>query len=203
MAKMKLHAFLEDLLGSKAKVGVLRMLFKYRPKTFTGRELAESTGTLTHTGVRRALRELQAANLIKLEYHGRSNLINLNTDSYVYDVLQTLFNEEAKTFYSFTQELRKCVPGDVVSCAIFGSVASGMEKPDSDVDVLFITDNKEIVRRFIEEKLQFFVKRYGNVIAPYIMSGSEFLRKKNTPFVKGVLENYKLVRGEDLWKLIR
>ena len=200
---MKLHTFLEDILGSKVKIAVIRMLFKYRPKAFTGRELAESAG-LTHTGVRRALRELQASNLIKLEYHGRSNIITLNTDSYVYDILQTVFGVEAQMFKNnFIQELKREIPGGIVSCAVFGSVARGTEKPDSDVDALFITDNKEVVQKFVEEKQQFFVKRYGNVIAPYIMSKNEFVRKKNTPFIKGVLESYKPIKGEDLWKLIQ
>ena len=51
--------------------------------------------------------------------------------------------------------------------------------------------------------MQFFVRRYGSVITPYIMSKNEFVRKRNTPFVKGVLESYILVKGEDLWKLIQ
>ncbi|MBI2176157.1 nucleotidyltransferase domain-containing protein [Candidatus Woesearchaeota archaeon] len=200
---MRLHAFLEDVLGSRVKVNVLRMLFKFKAKTFTGRELAESI-RLTHTGVRRALRELQASNLVKLEYHGRSNLITLNTGSYAYNALQTLFGVEAEMFKDhFVQELKREIPNGMVSCAVFGSVARGTEKPDSDVDVLFITGNKEAVQKFVEEKQQFFVKRYGNVIAPYIMSKNEFVRKKNTPFVKGVLESYNLIKGEDLWKLIQ
>ncbi len=199
---MRLHAFLEDVLGSRSKVNVLRMLFKYKTKTFTGRELAESIG-LTHTGVRRSLHELQAANVIKMEYHGRANLITLNTDSRLYGVLETLFKEEADTFYRFTQELKKDAPKGVVSCAIFGSFAKGTEKPDSDVDLLFVTDNKEAVQKFAEDKLQSFARRYGNVITPYIMPKGEFARKKNTPFVKGVLESHKLVKGENLWKLIQ
>ena len=199
---MRLHTFLEDVLGSRVKVNVIRMLFKFKAKTFTGRELAEAIG-LTHTGVRRALRELHASNLIRIEYHGRSNLINLNTYSKVYNVLETLFSEEANTFYTFLQELKREIPHGIVSCAVFGSVARGTEKEDSDVDILFITDDKEAVQKLVEDKMQLFVKRYGNVIAPYIMSKAEFIRKKNTPFVKGVLENYKPVKGEDLWKLIR
>lgn len=199
---MRLHAFLEDVLGSRVKVNVLRILFKFKSKTFTGRELAASAG-LTHTGVRRALHELLASNLIKLEYHGRSNLITLNTDSTPYNVLETLFSVEANTFYRFIQDLKREVSNGIASCAVFGSIARGTETPDSDVDVLFITDNKEAVNNFVKDKQQFFVKKYGNVITPYIMSKNEFSRKKNTPFVKGVLERYKLVKGEDLWKLIR
>ncbi len=200
---MRLHTFWEDILGSKAKISVVRTLFKYAPKAFTGRELAESAG-ITHTGVRRALRELQASNLIKLEYHGRSNIITVNTDSYVYNALQTMFGVEAEAFKNnFVQELKREIPQEIGSCAIFGSVARGTEKPDSDVDVLFVTDDKGAVQRFVGEKQQFFVKRYGNVIAPYIMSRNEFVHKKNTPFVKGILESYKLIKGGDLWKLIQ
>lgn len=200
---MRLHNYLEDALGSRVKINVLRELFKYRSKSFTIRELAASTKDVTHTAVRKALGDLQGVNIIKVEHHGQSNLITLNDKCEIYDVLVTLFGKETQTFYYFTQELKKVVPNGIISCVIFGSVARGEEDPDSDIDVLFITDNKETVHKFVENKLQMFVSRYGNAISPYIMSKAEFARKKNTAFVKGILENYKLVKGEDLWKLIR
>jgi len=200
---MRLHAFIEDILGSRAKVNVLRMLFKFKTKAFTGRELAQSIGTLTHTAVRWAVRDLQAANLIKVEYHGRSNIITLNADSRLYGLLGALFAAESELFPGFIRELKKEVPDSVDSCAIFGSVARGDEKLDSDIDVLFITDRKEAVQKLVADKLQLFAKEYGNVIAPYIMARSEFKRKRNTPFVRSVLGDYKLVKGEDLWKLVQ
>lgn len=200
---MRLHNYLEDVLGSRVKVKVIRELFKYSPKPFTGRELASSIKDVTHTGVRKSLADLQSANIIKIEHHGQSSLITLNTKSVVYDALVTLFGKESETFsHDFIYELKKAVPSGAVSCAVFGSVARGAEKPDSDIDVLFVTDNEQLVHKFVEDKLQAFVSRYGNAISPYIMSKAEFARKKNTAFVRGVLENYKLVKGEDLWKLI-
>jgi len=201
---MRLHRYLEDVLGSKAKVKILRELFKYTTKSFTIRELAKSIKTVSHTGVRKALGDLQGANLIKIEHHGQSNLISLNRESVISNVLITLFEKESKTFYhDFILELKKAVPSSVVSCAIFGSFARGAEKPDSDVDVLFITGDKELVHKFVEEKSQIFTKKFGNVVTPYIMSRKEFVRKKNMPFVKGILENHKMIKGEDLWKLIQ
>ena len=201
---MRLHNYLEDVLGSRVKVKVLRELFKYSPKPFTGRELASSIKDVTHTGVRKALGDLLSANIIKIEHHGQSNLITLNTKSVIYDMLVTLFGEESKTFsHDFIYELKKAVPSGVISCAVFGSVARGAEKPDSDIDLLFVTDNEQLVHKFVEDKLQAFISGYGNAISPYIMSKAEFTRKKNTAFVRGVLEKYKLVKGEDLWKLIQ
>ena len=201
---MRLHNYLETVLGSKVKIKILRELFKYAPKSFTIRELAESIKDVTHTGVRKALGDLQGANLVIIEHHGQSNLLRLNKESKLYDALWTLFLDvEARTSYLLTQDLKKSIPNSVISCAVFGSVARGTEKPDSDVDVLFITDDKEAVQKFVEEKLRFFIAKYGNVITPYVMSKFEFVKKKNTLFVKGVLEKYRLIKGEDLWKLIQ
>ena len=74
---MRLHKYLEDVLGSKVKVRIVRELFKYPSKSFTIRELADSIN-FTHTGVRKALIGLKGSNLVRVEYHGQSNLINLN-----------------------------------------------------------------------------------------------------------------------------
>src|SRR3989338_4200075 len=178
---MRLHNYLEDVLGSKVKVKVLRELFKYHPKPYTIRELAASINGVTHTGVRKVLGDLLSSNLIRVEHHGQSNLITLNDKSEIYGELRNLFALESKTLYNLTHELKK-LHNDIVSCAMFGSVARSEERPDSDIDVLFITDDREAVQKFVADKSRFFTNRYGNVVMPYIMSRSEFVRKRNTHF---------------------
>jgi len=199
---------LGDVLGSRVKIKVLRTLFNYPSKTFTIRELAETSNGVTHTGVRKALGDLIGSNLVNVEHHGQSNLVSLNRKNKLYRELNTLFENESSSFSRFREELAAGIPGCVVSCAIFGSVARSLEKPDSDVDTLFVVDEtvrdyRERVMDFFEVKSQKIIAEYGKVIVPYIMSRREFIKKKGTPFVKSILQKHVRVNGEELWKLIR
>jgi len=54
---MLFNNYLEMFLRSKLKVSVLRTLWKHMEKEFTIRELAGFLG-ISHTGVRRVLREI-------------------------------------------------------------------------------------------------------------------------------------------------
>ena len=198
---MRVHRYLEDVLGSKVKIMVMRELFKYPSKASTIRELAESIKEVTHTGIRKALGDLQGANIIRVEHHGQSNLVTLNGKSSIYNTLKTLFEEEQEKYYRLTQDLMVEIPNKIHSCAIFGSLARKSENANSDIDMLFITDNQELVMDYVEKTSKKISNKYGNVIVPYIMSKDEFIKKKNTAFVKSVLDNYKMLSGEDLLKL--
>jgi len=90
---MRAHNWLEDVFGSRVKIKMVRELLKHS-KFFTMRELAKDIN-VSHTGVRKALRDLQGANLIKVEYHGGSNLISVNFDSVVYSSLLEAFENES------------------------------------------------------------------------------------------------------------
>ncbi len=200
---MRLHNYLDDVLASKVKVKILRELFKFPSKSFTIRELAQSIKDITHTGIRKSLGDLQKSNIVNIEHHGQSNLISLNRNSEIYDVLTTLFENEAQKYSEFTQKLATGIPNGVKACALFGSIAKGTEKPDSDIDILFIADNQEKVMEYIDKKSKEITDKYGNVIIPYIMSENEFKKKRNTLFVKNILQCHKKLSGEDLWTLIQ
>lgn len=204
ICKMLLHTYLEEIFGSKSKVKILRTLFKHPSKIFTGRELSELTPDTSKSAVAEAINDLEAMNLVKIEHHGQSNLITLNEGSRIYGMLKNVFKEESETFNKFIENLTTgVIPKQIISIAIFGSVAEGTEKPNSDIDILFITQDKKAVEDFTEKKLNQFISRYGNVITPYTISKKELIKKKNTPFVKNVLKKYVLVYGVDLWKMLK
>ena len=194
--KMLFNNYLETLLGSKVKVKILRALFRFHTKTFTSRELASNI-KVSHTAVLKSLGDLQGMNIIKIERHGTSNLITLNKDSHLIADLSILFSSETETFQHLKDELRKALP-QAKSIAIFGSVATRKEKLNSDIDVLIITSDKDKTSDMIAKKQEEFSKKFGNVISAYIMTESEFSRKRKTDLVKSMLENRILVKGEEL-----
>src|SRR3989344_706807 len=187
---------LEVLLGSKVKVKILRALFRFQTKTFTLRELADNI-QVSHTAVLKSLGDLQGMNIIKIESHGTSNLIALNKESCLYNELKRLFESELKIIGLLAEKINKILP-KAKSMAIFGSIAAGKERLNSDIDILIISRDKGKISEIVAKNQEEFSKLFGNVISAHIMAESEFERKKNTPFIKDILENYILIKGNGL-----
>jgi predicted nucleotidyltransferase len=188
--------YLEEVMGSKVKVKILRALFRFQTKTFTSRELANHI-RVSHTAVLKSLEALQGMNIIKIESHGTSNLITLNQESYLYDELKRVFDFEFKTLQNLKEEIKKALP-KAKSIALFGSIAQKKEKINSDIDILIITKNKAEANEIITKKQELFSKKFGNIISANVMTEKEFKRKRNTAFVKDLLKNYVLIKGDKL-----
>lgn len=194
--KMLFNAYLEALLGSKVKVRILRGLLRFETKTFTLRELAEHI-KVSHTAVLKSLGDLQGMNIIKIESHGTSNLITINKESYLYKQLRRLYDFEVQTVQQLKEEIKKILP-KAKSVALFGSIAMKKERLDSDIDVLVITQDKSKINEIIAKNQEAFSKQFGNILSAHIMTEGEFNRKRNTPFVKGILESHILIEGDEL-----
>ena len=188
--------YLEILFGRKVKVKILRALFRFDTKTFTSREIAVHIG-VSHTAVIKSLGDLQDMNMIEMESHGKSNLITLNKSSCLYSHLKRFFGCELGTLEQLKEALREILP-EAKSIAIFGSVAAKKESPNSDIDILVISNEKSKVSDIISKKQEQFTRKFGNALSAYVMSEGEFKKKTNTNFVKGILESHILVKGEKL-----
>lgn len=191
---MLFHNYVQVLLGSKAKVRILRVLSTYEDKQFTARELAD-TATISHTAVLKALPDLQEMNIIDIEHHGQSNVIKLNKTSYCYNAIKSIFKEEKETLGYFKKKIIQSLPN--ADCIIlFGSVAEKKEKPTSDVDILILTKNKEQCEQQIAKEQMQWSKEFGNVVAAYIMTKTEFEKKKHTSFIKDLLsKKHDILKG--------
>ena len=188
--------YLETLLGSKVKIKILRAMFRFQSKTFTSRELAEQVN-VSHTAVLKSLGDLQGMNILKIESHGTSNLISLNKESYLYIELERFFNSEHETLSHLIEEIGKILP-KAKSIALFGSIPRKKENPNSDIDILIISEDKSKITEAIAKNQEYISGRFGNVISAHIMTEQEFKKKKNSPFVKDVLANHILIKGDKL-----
>lgn len=138
-----------------------------------------------------------------MEHHGQSNNIVLNRKSAIYDEFKTIFEEELQAFEKFRQFLAASATGKITSMAIFGSIAKRSEVPESDIDLVVISSDKEEAMRFIEAKASEVMQKYGNVIIPIVLSRKEFQDRRKSTLVNEVLEKYIMVMGEDIWELTR
>jgi len=191
---MKYYNYLEDIFGSKVKIKIIRTLSKFQDKKWTIRELA-NFNKMKHSVVIYALKDLQDANLINLEHHGKSNLIMLNKNSILNKVLR-VFELETETFKELVKDIKGMLDNRVASCILFGSIVTKEERPSSDIDLLIITKNKRIVKDLINKRQKYFSEKYGNIIRPQIFTKKQF--NKNMPFIKTIGKNYILITGEDV-----
>ena len=68
---MLFHTYLEKILGTKVKIKLLRVMYKFPTKIFTGRELAGHIKGVSHTAVSKSLKDPIEMNLINIEYSGK------------------------------------------------------------------------------------------------------------------------------------
>lgn len=193
---MQFHNYLEKTIGSKVKVKILRALFRHPSKKFTARELAASISA-THTPVLRSLGDLQGMNLIRLEKHGTANVLELNTACHLHPILKDLFSFEQQTLEHAVNRLKTALP-PVEMAALFGSLQTGTEQMDSDIDIIIVTEDKAKTENELDAKHPEIIKEFGNLISPIILNLHEFKRKKDTPFAKDLAKNYTLIKGKDL-----
>lgn len=195
---MLFHNYLENLLGSKVKIKVLRTLWKFKEKEFTIRELAKFL-EISHTGVKKVLDELEKMNIITTRTFGRSYAFKLNVNSYGASIVKAIFETEEKTLSELKKMLReKLDVPEIISAALFGSIVQGKETPRSDIDLLIVTRERKKVEEIITELQKRVTEKFGNLISPYFITEEDLRKKRSVPPIKQVLENHILICGKPL-----
>ena len=196
---MLMHNYMEIILGSKVKIKILRVMFRFPNKNFTGRELTSLIKDISNMAVSKSIKDLIEINLVSLEHHGNSNLLRLNKDSYLFKPIINLFQVEELTIIKLKKTISKHLNVPYIKTAtIFGSFAKREEKIDSDIDLFIITNNKRLTDETIENLQKDINKEFGNVLMPYIMTKEEFKNKKNKPVINNIIENNILIIGDKI-----
>lgn len=193
---MLFHNYMEKLLGSKTKIKILRALHRFPSKDFTTRELSRLI-EISHTGVLKALKDLEDMGIIVVGTHGKAHSLKLNKESFLAQGILSIFEVEKETVSHLVEELRRYTKDmDVTSIALFGSIVKKNEEPSSDIDLLIVSRDKRNAEKTISLLQERFVKRFGNSISPHIMSLDEF--KVGGRFIEDVLDNNVLIVGKKL-----
>ncbi len=157
---MRLHDSLTDILATKARLAVLRILVRIPRKEFTGRELARHS-QVSLAQAQAALETLRRAGIVERRSVGRSHQWRVVRDNVLWAHLRDLFRAEQSILTSLEEEVRKGLANvSVRRVRIFGSVASAREQLDSDVDLYIELDGEAGVRR-VEQALSSLAPRIG------------------------------------------
>jgi predicted nucleotidyltransferase len=190
---MKMHEALTDIVATRSRLAVLRTLVQFPRKEFTGRELAR----LSHVALapaQEALEGLHLAGIVERRTVGPSHQWRVVEDNVLWPELKGLFHAERSIFSALLDDLRTALPeGSIRRAIIFGSVATGQERADSDVDLYLEVEDDAGARRVetVLEKLGPRIgRRFGVRLSPLVTTSSR--RKNLNPNVLRDLEEHGL-----------
>lgn len=203
---MRMHNILEEVLGQRSKIKILRVLFKSKIE-ITGRQVAQLSG-LNHRTCHLALRELIDEGIVSRQKVGKAHLFSLKETNYlVSHVLQPLFKKEAGLLQTALKKITKSLDRVVVSLVLFGSFVQGREKSDSDIDLLVLvscqSEKKKVERRFDSLNME-LTDTFGNVVSPYILTLGEFTKKHRAGerLIEKIIKEGKVIQGKSLSEVL-
>lgn len=203
---MRYTDFLQEVLGSRPKIKILRYLIKTNI-SINGRQLARGL-KLHHGTCHKALADLASFGIVTVHKTGRTNLYKINQNNFIVKkILEPIFRIEENIFSSMLAKLKKRITVSIFSAIIFGSVAKARERATSDIDILFVTTTKREKRLLIEqlEKLEYeFILEYGNMLSSMVITSGEFLKglKSKDAFIEEIAKKGKVVYGKSISELI-
>jgi predicted nucleotidyltransferase len=186
---MRLHRPLDQLLSSPARIRLLRTLTGDPARTWTGRGLSKASGA-SQTQTLAALAVLEENGIVAREVVGRADLWRVCGENVLVGPLQQLFESEERLEGDLVRKLRdelESLPVDRAS--IFGSIARGDEGTRGDID-LFLEVPDDRARSAVEGPLTKmtvrFVREYGRVLSPLILTRREKRRHRNPKLLRKI-----------------
>lgn len=176
-----------DIVSSKRKAEVFRLLFGVNRQDYHLRELARRSGLALRT-VQQELARLVKVGLVTARRDGNRVYYQANQENPVYGDLRNIVIKTAGLAGVLQQALQ--VP-EIELVFVFGSVAAGKAEPRSDVDLLIIGT---VGLRRVAQLLSGCSERLGREINPHVMTKEEFGRRKHGAdhFVSSVLGSPRL-----------
>jgi len=202
---MKLHNYLEYVIGNKIAISILRALVKYRGKVYTIRGLAEDAGA-SHPEVSKTLDELEKFGIVQIQPVGRAHQISLNEKSYVLNkIIIPILKAEEKTLDEVISILKVHLgKKKIISAVIFGSVVAGKEQVDSDLDVLVLCDDFDYAISVISKAAEEISLKFQTPLSHIVFSESQLRSKgKNHPLIRSILDKHILVCGKELVSILK
>jgi predicted nucleotidyltransferase len=176
------------MFRSDMQVELLSLVVLQPDRTWTLDGLAEQLDT-SPSSVHRELHRLLGAGIVYRDAGQRPHSYRVATDSPAYSPLRGLLDVTAGVPMRLARELSD-VPG-LVAATIHGSWAAGAVRPDSDLDVILITDGD---RRAAQRAARRIGKEIGRDVDASVLSRKEYesLRREHNPFLGKILHGPRI-----------
>jgi|YelNatPaOPRAMG01_1025707.scaffolds.fasta_scaffold77154_3 predicted nucleotidyltransferase len=199
---MIFNKILNSIFSSSSHIAVLRAL-QHHNTGISGREIARLSG-LSPKSALYALSSLENIKIVKRVIGGRDHLFTLNRVNYlvkngILPILQIENNYLPRLLSIIKQKLSK----QCISIILFGSVARNDETSDSDLDICFVVQNKNVKNNILPSvhHLQDRIfNEFGASLAPVYFTLDEFRKRasKNLPPVNSIIREGILISGKPI-----
>lgn len=195
---MQFELSLDQIIGSKAKIKILKYLFGNRA-SMSENELAKVIKISPMT-VNRLMKELRELNLVSAARVGSANVWSVNKESYAYIALSKIVREISNAptpLHHLKETLSENIPKQLVKKVIlYGSLAQGRSKANSDIDLyILVRSQKEgqDLAPYIDKLSSLCLSLYGNRLAPYILTELELRGRKKLPILIEIEKGIRLI----------
>jgi DNA-binding transcriptional ArsR family regulator len=178
---------LSEIVSSRARAEIFRVLFDGRGAEIHNRELERRSG-LSESAVRRELGKLTRLDLVRRREDGNRVYYRANSEHPVYADIRGLVLKTA----GLVEVLRDALTAEAIRVAfVFGSVAAGQEDARSDVDLMVIG---ELGLRKVAGMFREVPAMIGREVNPYVLTVEEYRRRlgENDHFLTGVARGPKM-----------
>jgi uncharacterized protein len=179
---------LVEIISSRARAEFFRILFGTDSHEYHLREIQRRAKLAIGT-IRQEAKKLESIGLINKRIDGNRTYYQANKNHPLYNTIHDLVLKTT----GLTEILKKPLSIEPIKFAfVFGSMASGKENANSDIDLFIIGD---IGLRALSKLLKEPGKTINREINQHIMTSGEFIKRKigKEHFVTTVLESPKLM----------
>jgi DNA-binding transcriptional ArsR family regulator len=178
-----------DALLPKTRQGILSTLFRRSDRSWYASELAKHLG-VPSSSLQRELRDLTEAGILKASRQGRMAFFQVDTESPIFTDLHNLFLKTTGLVDVLKKPLLRLAPPPRIAF-IFGSIAAGTERSQSDIDLMLIGSVSPIDLAGALRKSQGVL---GREIQPFVFSPEELRQrlKNRDHFLTQVMDKPKL-----------
>ncbi len=187
---MIFHNTLEEILASKVKMAVMKLMCLNPEKRYTGREIARLL-KISASRVSEVLELFRKNAVVKRERVGKALQWGLNKESALVNEVSDLIDLDRKIYRELKSRIYETLIKEksILEVILYGPVARKKEKPESDIDVFILVrtkKDKELAADLVAKLNKYLLPRYGNVIAAVIYSEREWSEMGRTKIFKKV-----------------
>jgi predicted nucleotidyltransferase len=196
---MLLHKYLEQVLGNRVTIALLRTMVNYRGKIFTMRGLSYEA-KVSHNEAALVIHDLEKLGIVKIQPVGKAYQISLNEQSYIFNkVIEPIIEAEKNTIHELICFLKKHLDTKkIISVAVFGSVAKSEEKLDSDMDILVISNDHDHAIELVSGASQQLFSKFNVGLSPIIFTEKEFKAKQKGSLIQSIIDSHILICGKKI-----
>ena len=196
---------LSDELMKGKRLEILRYLVNNKDRRFAITEIAESVDASYKT-VQVFIDSLEDFGFIESEKHGRTRIVTVNNESPFLEVFERLGEIDSKPFREtakkFAEEVYTEFEDQIESIILFGSVARGMPGRGSDIDLMILVKDENMVEKVDDKAWRVrdrYLEREGLPINVLTETGEEFKTnlENKSPLETKIKEEGEILKGEN------